>query len=204
MTPSCCPTEAEGPQSAQPWATRHAQRWLALYGLAVVGVTFVHDPLALAGMLGFALLASGSTRWGVLRRALLAVLAFNLSVSLGYVAVSLWQGSFRPMYLVLVNLRVMLLVFLGFWFVSRVNVLQALSFSPTLCFVATLAVGQVAVFSRVLRDFRLAFVSRNLGRPRWSDRARNASAQATHLLDKSVASAAESTMAMRSRGCFDD
>ena len=204
MTPSCCPAEADGLPSAHSSAARHAQRWLALYGIAVVGVTFVHDPLVLAGVLGLALLASGSTRWGVLRRALLAVLAFNLSVSLGYVAVSLWQGSFRPMYLVLVNLRVMLLVFLGFWFVSRVNVLQALSFSPTLGFVATLAVGQVAVFSRVLRDFRLAYVSRNLGRPRWSDRIRNASAQATHLLDKSVASAAESTMAMRSRGCFDD
>lgn len=204
MNPSCCPAPADGLPATTPRAARHAQWWLAGYATAVVAVTSVHDPRVLAGLLGLALAASGSTRWRLLRRALLAVLAFNLSVSLGYLGVSLWQGAFRPAYLVLVNLRVLLLVFLGFWFVSRVNVLQALSFSPTLSFVATLAVGQVTVFLRVLRDFRLAFVSRNPGRPRWSDRARNASAQATHLLDKSVASAAEASLAMRSRGCFDD
>ncbi|QAZ38607.1 ABC transporter permease [Methylibium sp. Pch-M] len=203
MTPSCCPSTAEGPAAVGP-PVDHARRWLGQYFAAVVAVTFVHDPRALATLLILALAASGAARWRLLRRTLLAVLVFNLSVSLGYVAMSLWQGAFRPSYLVVVNLRVLLLVFLGFWFVSRVNLLQALSFSPTLCFLATLAVGQVMVFSRVLRDFRLAFVSRNPGCPRWRDRARNASAQAAHLLDKSVASAAESGMAMRSRGCFDD
>jgi cobalt/nickel transport system permease protein len=181
-----------------------ARGWLAVYLAAVVAITFVHEPLLLALALAVSLALAGAGRWRLLRRAGLAVLAFNLSVSLGYAAVALWQERFSGMYLLLVNLRVLLLVFLGFWFVSRVNVLEALAFSPTLSFVAALAVGQVAAFARIVRDFRLAFISRNAAAAGISDRARHASAQASHLLDKSICGAAETAMAMRSRGCFDD
>ncbi len=179
-------------------------RWLAAYLAAVVGITFVHSPSVLAALLIVALAAAGRERWCLLRRALLAVLAFNLTVSLGYVAVALWRGDFAADYLLLANLRVLLLVFLGFWFVARVNVLAACAFSPTLSFLATLAVAQARAFARIVRDFRLAFASRNPVPPRLADRARHASAQAATLLDKSVSGASETALAMRSRGCFDD
>lgn len=182
----------------------NARFWLAAYILSVVAITFVHEPLWLAAALALVLIASGKQRWPLLKRTLLAVLAFNLSVSLGYALIAFWQDRFSGIYLLLINLRVILLVFLGFWFISRVNVLQALNFSPTLCFVATLAVGQVAAFVRIVRDFRLAFISRNPAAAKLTDRARHASSQASYLLDKSVYGAAETAMAMRSRGCFDD
>lgn len=182
----------------------HASRWLATYLTAVVAVTFVHSPALLAALLAAALAAAGRERWRLLKRALLAVLAFNLTVSLGYVAVALWRGDFAADYLLLANLRVLLLVFLGFWFIARVNMLAAFSFSPTLSFLVTLAVAQAQGFARIVRDFRLAFVSRNPLPPRLTDRARHASAQAASLLDKSLADASETALAMRSRGCFDD
>jgi cobalt/nickel transport system permease protein len=181
-----------------------ARLWLAAYLSAAIALTFVHQPGLLAVLLTLALACSGKERWRLLRRALRAVLFFNLSVSLGYTVVALWQQRFSGAYLVLVNLRVLTLVFLGFWFVARVNLLQALAFSRTLSFVAALAVGQVAAFSRIVRDFGLAFTSRNAAAVNMGDRARHASAQASHLLDKSICGAAETAMAMRSRGCFDD
>jgi cobalt/nickel transport system permease protein len=181
-----------------------ATHWLFAYLAAVAAATLLHELWLLAGCLAVALSASGTARWRILRRAVLAVLTFNLTVSLGYTAVSLWQGRFSAAYLLLVNLRVLLLVYLGFWFVARVNLVEACRFSPTLCFVVTLAAGQIEAFSRSLRDFRLAFVSRNVAAPALSARARHAAAQASHLLDKSVASAAETALAMRSRGGFDD
>jgi len=181
-----------------------ASRWLFAYLAAVIAVTFLHEPLWLAALLAVAFAAAGKARWRILRRAVLAVLTFNLTVSLGYAAVSLWQGNFSAQYLLLVNLRVLLLVVLGFWFVARVNLLEACRFSPSLSFVVTLAAGQIEAFSRALRDFRLAFVSRNAAAPALAARARHAAAQAGHLLDKSVAMAAETALAMRSRGCFDD
>lgn len=181
-----------------------ARRWLFAYLAAVVAVTFVHAPAALAGLLTAALAAAGPARWRLLRKTVLAVLAFNLAISAGYAAIALWQGVFSIHYLLLVNLRVLLLVFLGFWFIDRVDVLAALRGWPLASLLATLALGQIRAFERILRDFRHAFESRNLARPRLAARTRHAAAQAQTLLDKSLAASAETAMAMRSRGAFDD
>jgi cobalt/nickel transport system permease protein len=182
----------------------NARRWLLAYAAAVVAVTLVHDPRWLGAALAVALAAGGRARWHLIRRTLFSVFAFNLVVSVGYLIVTWRRGGFVPDYLLLVNLRVVLLVYLSFWFAARVDVLAALRGWPTLTLVATLALGQMRTFGRIVRDFRFAFVSRNLRRPHFRDRARHAAAQSTTLLDKSLAAAAETTLAMRSRGAFDD
>jgi len=178
--------------------------WLLAYAATVVAATFLHHAGWLAAALLFAVIASGRLRWRLLGKTVRALLAFNLTVSLGYLAVTAWRGGFSPDYLVLVNLRVLLLVYLGFWFAARVNVLAALRGWPLLTLLATLALGQMQTFARIVRDFRLAFESRNPMRPHLADRARNAAAQAATLFDKSLASTTEVTQAMRSRGAFDD
>jgi cobalt/nickel transport system permease protein len=181
-----------------------ARAWLLAYCLAVLAATLVHDQRWLGVALVAALIACGPVRWLLLRRTLLSLLMFNLAVSAGYAAVALWRGDFHGDYLLLLNLRVALLVFLGFWFVARVDFLQALRGWPLLTLLATLTLGQMRVFARIVGDFRLAFASRNLTRPRLADRAHNAAAQGQTLLDKSLASASEAALAMRSRGTFDD
>lgn len=183
---------------------RRATAWLAAYLAADVVLTLVEHPAWLAAALFAAWLASGRLRGTLAMRTLRAVLAFNLSVSAGYAVVSLWQGRFDAEWMLLVNLRVLLLVYLGFWFIAKVNLLHALSFSRSLSFGATIAIGQVTVFARLLREFREAFVSRNPMSARWADHAHHASAQVACLLDKSMGAASESALAMRSRGCFDD
>ena len=181
------------------------RRWLVAYLVAVVAATFVHAPALLAAALALALAAAGRDRWRLLKRTLLAILAFNLTVSLGYAAVALWRGDFNPHYLLLVNLRVLLLVFLGMWFAARVDPVAAISgVSPTLTFVATLTLGQLRAFERIVKDFALAFASRNPAPPRVIDRIHHATAQGIALMDKAQAAASESALAMRSRGGFDD
>lgn len=177
--------------------------WLVAYLVAVVAATFVHAPALLAAALALALAAAGRDRWRLLKRTFLAILAFNLTVSLGYAAVALWRGDFNPHYLLLVNLRVLLLVFLGIWFAARVDVVAAIGVSPTLTFVATLTLGQLRAFERIVKDFALAFASRSPAPPRLVDRARHAAAQGIALMDKTQAAATESALAMRSRGAFD-
>lgn len=179
---------------------RHA---LYLYLAVLPASTFIHDPVGLAAGLALALLLAGAGRWQILRRSLLAIFAFNLSVSLGVVAFGLWRGRVDTDWLLLANLRVLLMVFLGFWFVARVNLLAALAGWPTATLIATLALGQARSFERILRDFRHAFESRNLLRPRLIDRRHQAGAQAVALLDKAQAQSAEVALAMRSRGAFD-
>lgn len=179
---------------------RHA---LYLYLAVLPAPTFVHDPRWLAAGLALALLLAGAERWQILRRSLLAILAFNLSVSLGVVLVGLWRGRIDGDWLLLANLRVLLMVFLGFWFVARVKLLAALAGWPTATLVATLALGQIRSYERLLRDFRLAFDSRNIARPGLLARRRHAGAQAITLLDKAQAQSTEVALAMRSRGAFD-
>jgi cobalt/nickel transport system permease protein len=177
---------------------------LSLYLATVVGITFIHHAPTLALLLLAALVSSGARRWRLARRTLLAMLVFNLAVSLGYIAIALWRGDFQPGYLLLVNLRVFLLLYLGFWFTASVNLLSALSGWPVLRLLATLAISQIRTFERVLGDFDFAFRSRNLNSPRMLDKAHHAASKAQCLLDKSVAAANETALAMRSRGAFDD
>lgn len=185
--------------------TEHAKarRALFLY-LAVLPVpTFVHDARLLAAGLGIALWLAGGERWRIFKRSLVAILAFNLTVSLGVILVGLWRGHVDADWLLTTNLRVLLMVYLGFWFVARIDLLKALAGWPTATLIATLVLGQARAFERLLRDFRLAFESRNIARPRLTDRRHHASAQAIALLDKAQTQSTEVALAMRSRGAFD-
>lgn len=176
---------------------------LYLYLAALPAPTFLHAPELLALALVAAIAFAGTNRWRILMRSLLAILAFNLSVSLGVVLVGLWQGRIDTGWLLLANLRVLLMVYLGFWFVARVALLKALAGWPTATLLVTLVLGQIRVFERMIRDFRLAFESRNIVRPRLLDRRRHVGAQAVALLDKAQAQSTEVALAMRSRGAFD-
>jgi cobalt/nickel transport system permease protein len=177
---------------------------LAGYVVAVVAFTLVHEPLWLGLALGIALAAAGRDRWRLLRRALWSIVAFNLAISLGYIVIAGLRGELVPGYVLLVNLRVLLLTYLTAWFVERVDLLRAVAFSRGLSFLVTLAYGQILTLRRVVEDFRLAFRSRNIVHVGLRPRYRHAAAQGLQLLDKSLHVATETTQAMRSRGFFDD
>lgn len=178
--------------------------WILVYLITVVVVTLVHQPLYLLIGLVVLILFAGPLRWRLLRRALLSMLLFNTVVSLGYLVISLMRNAFHPEYLVLINIRVLLLVTLGFWLSARVNFARALRFSPTLTFITTLAAGQIRLMQRVINDYRAAFESRCLKRAGWRDRARLAAAQTEAVVEQSQHAATEISQAMRSRGVFND
>ena len=186
-------------------AHRLTPQWVLLaYLLSVMAITFIHSPSLLGVWLVAALLGSGRRAWVLLRKTLTSVVAFNLSLSLGYSAVSFWQGNFHVNYLLLVNTRVLLLVFLGFWLIRSIDLLAALRNFPLLRLIATLSISQIKTFERIIGDFQLAFESRNLMPPRRLDKTRHAVSQTDTLLDKTLASANQAALAMRSRGAFDD
>jgi cobalt/nickel transport system permease protein len=178
--------------------------WLIIYLLAVVIVSQLHQPLWLVAGLVLVILLSGSIRWRLIRKSLLSMLFFNTTVTLGYLIVAGMQDQFRSEYLVMINCRVLLLVMLGFWLSAKINIANALRFSPSLSFLTTLTAGQIRVLSRVVNDFRAAFKSRSLKRPGWRERAHLAVAQTEVMMEKTQYAATEISQAMRSRGVFDD
>lgn len=173
------------------------------YLFAVVLGTSVHDIRFLAAGLGLVLILAGRHWLRILRRAAVAILVFNAVVTVSYAVIAGVRGTFSPEYVALVNLRVLFLTSLTFLFAARVNPFRALSFSESLTYLFTLAYGQAMAFGQVLADFRLAFKSRCIERPRLRDRYRHAAGMAAHLLDKSMNNATEITRVMRSRGFFD-
>jgi len=179
---------------------------LALLGYAALIVlgTSVHRPGLLAvGLLTIFVLAG--RQWArILRKAGLAILAFNAVVTVSYILIAGLQGTFAIEYVVLINLRVLFLTCLTFLFVARVNVFEALAFSRSLTYLFTLASSQTMTLTQVLTNFRLARKSRTIEPAALGDRYRQNAAAAVLLIDKSLHDATEITRAMRSRGFFDD
>lgn len=174
------------------------------YGAAVVSFTLVHDPLWLAlGLVGVLLLASRQVLT-LLRRALRVILLFNLAVSLGYALVAHLQDFSPWQTLLRINLRVLAITLLTFLFISRVNLLRALDFSPRLTWLLALAYSQAMSLQRTHADFRLALVSRCPRRPGLKQRYRASAAAAAWFMDKALAAARETAQALRARGFFGD
>jgi len=109
-------------------ATMRDRLLLIGYAAAVIAATSVHDPRWLAAGLGLALLAAGRDAPRLLRRTLLAMLAFSAVVSVGYVVAGLLAGNLHPEYLIRINIRVCLLTFLTSLLVARVDFLRALNY----------------------------------------------------------------------------
>lgn len=178
--------------------------FLILYVAALVGAGLVHQPAWLAAGVLAALALAGRDAPAILRRAVLAVLAFSAVVSLGY-AVLAWVREISPWPVLLrLNLRVLLLAILSFLFVARTNLFRAFDFSPGFTYVLGLAYSQAMVFRRAHDDFRLALASRSLRRPSLGDRYRASAAALSWFMEKSLQAARQSALALRSRGFFDD
>jgi cobalt/nickel transport system permease protein len=177
---------------------------LLIYLAAIISATLVHDPLWLAAGLGLTLLLAGRDAATLLRRAILAVLVFNLVISLSYLALAWWQ-SFSPWTTLLrLNLRVLLLTSLTFLFIARTNLFAAFGFSRNLTYVLGLAYSQSLIFRRAHEDFRQALISRSVTRPGLIERYRASAAAASWFIEKSLHAATQSAQALRSRGFFGD
>jgi cobalt/nickel transport system permease protein len=177
---------------------------LLAYLAAVVLGTAVHEIGLLALGLSLVLVLAGRDWLRILRRACIAILFFNAVITLSYGVIAGIRGTFSLEFVVLVNLRVLLLTSLTFLFASRVNPFEALAFSRTLTYLFTLSYSQSMVFKQALVNFRLAFRSRCIEQVSLRDRYRHSARTGVYFLDKSLHQATEITQVMRSRGFFDD
>jgi cobalt/nickel transport system permease protein len=177
---------------------------LLAYLAAVVAATSIHRVEWLAGALAVVLVVAGRDAARVARRAAIAMTAFTAVVTVTYAALSAWRGEFSWYFVALLNVRVFLLTSLSVLFAMRVNPFRAVDFSRTLVHVVTVAYSQALTFRRLHDDFGHAFTSRSVGRVRARDRYRHAAATASFFLRRALRETGDITLAMTSRGFFDD
>lgn len=172
--------------------------------LVMLVATLIHDPFWLAGALLALLALAGVQRSTILRRAARVVLPVNLMISLGIVLVGGMSGRVDWMFLLLLNLRVVLLAGLTAWLAVRVDFDRALAPWPAARRWLAIVRIQAALLRRLALDYRSAFASRSVEAPTLVTRYRAVGAHGLGLLDKAVANADATTLAMRSRGALDE
>lgn len=184
-------------------SAQREQLKLAAYLGAAFALAALSDPRWLALALAVAVVSSGPARGRLLQRSLRTLLPFLLALDIAWGLFALWQARPFVDWLLVTNLRALTLTFLGFWALSAIDLLRALAPWPAVAMLIALAQSQIRLLERLLVDFRHAFISRHPAPPTPQARARLAAAQASALLDKSVAASAEATHALRSRGALD-
>jgi len=182
-----------------------SDRWLLAGWLtAVVGATFIHDPVWLSGLVAFVLAVQIRSAGRILARAMLAVAFVNLAVSLAWILQAAVQQQPWLELVLRLNLRVLLITVLTFSMVERVDLVRAVDFWPSLRFVVVLALGQLRVLDRLLEDYRAAYTSRSPTAPQLRLRFAASGRQAAALFDKAEQRSLELNQGMRARGFFDD
>ncbi|HUH00044.1 MAG TPA: hypothetical protein VMQ83_12855 [Gammaproteobacteria bacterium] len=177
---------------------------LCAWLVAVVGVTLVHQPAWLGAGLAVVLLASGRGRGTLTLRAGRAVLPILLVISIGYLVMGWLTAALDWRFLLLFNLRVLLLALLTAWMVRDVNLERALQGFPGAQRWLSIVRGQEAVLRRLATEYRAAVRSRSTVPPTLRQRYLAGAALALAALDKAVYNSEALTQGMRSRGAFDD
>jgi cobalt/nickel transport system permease protein len=179
---------------------------LSAYLLLVTAISYWQDVYWLAA--GVSLLLLFAWYQGqvgqLLRRSLYVILWFNLVVSIGYIALMVYQDKAAWLPLMRLNLRVFLLTLLSFSVMAHINLFKALRFSEPLTYTLVLTQSQISTFRRASEDFQLALASRSLNPPTLRDRYRSAAATVAWLFEKSFFASKEIALALKSRGFFHD
>ena len=175
---------------------------LVLYVLALCGFSVVHDARVLAAGLLLVIVLARPRSMRLLRRAVLAVLFFTMTVSAGVVVAGLLQGQIDTAWLVSANLRVLLLTSLTLLAVERIDLARAVAPSPALSMLLVLAGAQMRLLRRQLDDLRLGLRSRSLSKPTASTVVRLAASSGAQLLGRALLDAEEISLAMRARGAW--
>jgi len=181
---------------------------LALWLVAVVAITLVHDPAWLAILLVLVLVLMqslhGRAAWKIAGRALAAVFIVNLAVSAAYIISARVSGEPWIVFVARLNLRVFLLALLALWLTRYIDLVRAVDRWPSLKFLVVVVLGQIRALGRMLADYRMAFVSRSPTRPSLRLRFGSAASQVAAALDKTERRAEDLNQGMRARGFFDD
>ncbi|AZV46421.1 hypothetical protein C3L23_03800 [Nautilia sp. PV-1] len=140
--------------------------------------------------------------WKLSKKVIKSIFFFNLSVSIGYLILSIFKSINPWYYIAYINLKVFTLTLFVFWFFSKVSIIEFFSFSKEMSYLLTITLSQIYSYKKTFEDFRMAFKARVVNlRNKEKVFVKNVF---MFFLKKSMHDAHERALAMRARGFFDD
>jgi len=173
-----------------------------LYFVCVLLLTSIHSIYFYSFFLLFLMIVSGKDLFPLLKKSIISVIFFNLTISISYIIFCIIKNEEWLWYVALLNLRVFTLTFLTFLFVSKVNIFKAVSFSKTLQYLLILSYSQILTYRKSFEDFRLSLKSRLIQKPDRKDIYTFITRVFSYFFNRSVENSREISQAMRSRGFF--
>jgi len=136
------------------------------------------------------------------KRVLKSIIIFNLGVSLGYIIMALIKDMNPWHYIIYINLKVYILTYFVFWFFSKYSVTKFMSFSKDLSYLTTITLSQIYSYKKTFEDFKFAFKARIY---KLTDKSPKFITRTFEFfLEKALKDSKERTLAMKTRGFFDD
>lgn len=175
---------------------------LLFYLSAVVLLTVIHSEVFYLALLIILIISDLSFFRRSFKRILFSFILFNIVISLSYLLYTFLRSNIDTGYILLINLRVLIITYLTFYFAAHTNLPLALSFSETFSYLFTLSYSQIGNYIRTYSDLKEAHSSRIIVREKRQikiliERVINL------FFTKSIYNAKETSLAMRSRGFLD-
>ena len=139
----------------------------------------------------------------IAKRALIAILLFNLSVTIGYIIICLINQDKFLNYILVFNLRVFDITFMAFFITSKINLIKVFSFNKEFKFLLSATLFQIQNFLKTFNDFKLALKSRSVKKLNQRDKKSFIEAMFFYFFKKSLHNSKERTLALKARGFFD-
>jgi len=177
---------------------------LIVYILTIIFITSIHNPIVYLLLFLIAVSISADKFVHLFKKTLKSIIIFNLIISLSYAIYTFVVSKVDFKYLIMINLRVLLITYLTFYLIEVCNIFSAVSFSKNLSYLLVLAYSQIMNFKRVYMEMQLAFRSRVLAGDRKKYLSNFSQATVGLFLTKSMYNACELAEGMKSRGFFND
>ena len=151
----------------------------------------------------FLLLLSYKKIFKLLKKSLKSILMFNLTISLGFILISVLKEQPWLNFIMLFNLRVFDLSFMTILFAQSVNLPSLLSFSYTLSFLFTVSLSQIISYQKSYENFVLSLKSRLIKKMSERSKKEFIGCVFGYFFKKALYDSSEKSLALKARGFFD-
>lgn len=176
--------------------------YLFLYVCAMVAISWLTDWVMIAVIFVAAISIFYRDSVQTLKKSLMLVGPFLLVTGIATFFYSrLILGVFGNWEIIAgLSLRAMLLAFVTFIFIKRVNLIEAVAFSKNLSIILAIAMAQILLYRRLAADFQMALRSRSARKPTTLGALQGASVITGSCLMLSIQHGHEVADALKSRG----